>query len=92
MVLSKLFIIIAKIIIVPPINTLDGGISFRKIHTQRGAKIVSVSINKPMVTDFVDRDPIVMQINPNVSCGTPNKNPINISLFEKLNASIIINE
>ena len=65
--LSKLFIIIAKIIIAPPINTLEGGISFKNNQTQRGAKTVSVNINKPIVTDLVVRDPIVIQMKPNES-------------------------
>ena len=65
--LSKLFIIIAKIIILPPINTLEGGISFKNVHTHKGAKIVSVSINSPIVTDLVVLDPIVIHMNPNVS-------------------------
>ena len=67
MVLSKLFIIIAKIIIDPPIKTLIGGISFKNNHTHKGAKIVSVSINNPIVTDFVVLDPIVIQTKPKVS-------------------------
>ena len=69
----------------PPINTLKGGISFRKIHTQRGPNVVSVNINKPIVTDRVVLEPIVIQIKPKASWGTPNKNPIKISLFEKIN-------
>ena len=71
--------IIAKIIILPPINTLEGGISFKNVHTHKGAKIVSVSIKSPIVTDLVVLDPIVIQIKPNVSWGTPNKKPIKIS-------------
>ena len=59
--------IIAKIITVPPMNTLRGGISFKNNQTQRGAKIVSVSINKPIVTDLVVLEPIVIQTKPNVS-------------------------
>jgi hypothetical protein len=65
--LSKLLIIIAKIIIKPPINTLNGGISFKNNHTHNGAKIVSESINKPTVTERVVFDPIVIQIKPNVN-------------------------
>ena len=75
--------IIAKIIIVPPINTLKGGISLRNNHTHKGAKIVSTSINNPIVTDLVVLDPMVIQTKPNVSWGTPNKKPIRISLFVK---------
>ena len=63
----------------PPINTLKGGISFLNAQTQIGAKIVSVSISRPIVTDLVDLEPIVIQMNPNVSWGTPSKNPIKIS-------------
>ena len=69
----------------PPINTLKGGISFRKIHTQRGPNVVSVNINKPIVTDRVVLEPIVIQIKPKASWGTPKKNPIKISLCEKWN-------
>ena len=65
--LSKLFTIIAKIIIAPPINTLEGGISLRNSQTQRGAKTVSVNINKPIVTDLVVLEPIVIQMKPNES-------------------------
>ena len=49
---------------IPPMNTLEGGISFKNNHTQRGAKIVSVNINKPIVTERVVFEPIVMQIKP----------------------------
>ncbi len=84
--------IIAKTIIVPPIKTLKGGISLRNNHTQKGAKIVSVSINKPMVTDLVVLDPIVIQTKPKVSWGTPNKKPIKISLFVKLKSLVIKKE
>ena len=73
----------------PPIKTLVGGISFRNNHTQRGAKIVSVSINKPMVTERVVLEPIVIQIKPKLSWGTPNKNPIKISWFVKSKDSTI---
>ena len=60
-------------------NTLKGGISFRNNHTHKGAKIVSVSINKPIVTERTVLEPIVMQIKPKPSWGTPNKNPIKMS-------------
>ena len=73
----------------PPINTLKGGISFKNNHTHKGAKRVSVNINKPIVTDAVVLDPIVIQIKPKVSCGTPKKNHIKISLLEKLKVSAI---
>ena len=73
--------IIANIIIEPPINTPKGGISLINIHTHKGAKIVSVSINKPTVTDLVVREPMVIHIKPKVSWGTPNKKPIKISLL-----------
>ena len=76
----------------PPINTLEGGISLKTNQTHKGAKIVSVNISNPIVTDFVVLEPIVMHIKPNVSWGTPNKKPIRISLLEKLNESTIINE
>ena len=92
MVLSKLLIIIAKIIIDPPIKTLIGGISFKNNHTHNGAKMVSASINNPIVTDFVVIDPIVIHTKPNVSWGTPSKKPIKISLFEKLKSLVIKNE
>ena len=70
-------------IIVPPIKTLIGGISFLKIQTHIGAKIVSVNIRSPIVTERVVLEPIVMQINPKLNWGTPSKKPIKISLFEK---------
>ena len=81
---------IANIIINPPIKTLAGGISFKNNQTQKGANKVSDSINKPTVTDAVDLEPIVIQINPKVNCGTPSKNPIKISLDEKLKLLVII--
>ena len=43
----------ADIIIAPPINTLIGGTSFKKIQTQIGANIVSSNINRPTVTALV---------------------------------------
>ena len=58
---------IADIIITPPIKTLAGGISSKNSHTQKGANKVSDNINKPTVTDAVDLEPIVMQINPKVN-------------------------
>ena len=67
--------IIAKIITLPPINTLKGGISLRNNHTHKGAKIVSTSINNPIVTDLVVLDPIVIQTKPNVSWALLTKNP-----------------
>lgn len=51
-------------------------------QTHNGAKIVSVSISNPIVNEGVVLEPIVMQINPKVNCGTPNRKPINISLVE----------
>lgn len=48
----------------PPINTLNGGISFKKNHTQIGANKVSVNIKSPIVVEGVVLDPIVIQINP----------------------------
>ena len=74
--LSKLFNIIADIITHPPISTLKGGISFKNNHTQIGANKVSVNIKRPIVAEGVVLDPIVMQINPKASCGTPRKNPL----------------
>ena len=62
--LSKLFNITAEIIIAPPINTLIGGTSLRKIQTQIGAKIVSSNINNPTVTAGVVLEPIVTQMKP----------------------------
>ena len=38
---------------------------FKNNHTQTGAKIVSVSINNPIVTERVVLEPIVIQIKPN---------------------------
>ena len=79
--------IIATMMTAPPINTLKGGISFKNNQTQIGPKSVSVSINKPIVAEAVDLEPIVMQINPRANWGTPNKNPIKISWLEKLKDS-----
>ena len=73
----------------PPIKTLNGGISFKNNHTQTGAKIVSVSINNPIVTERVVLEPIVIQIKPKPSWGTPNKNPIKISWVVKFKDSTI---
>ena len=84
--------IIAKIIILPPINTLKGGISLRNNHTHKGAKIVSTSINNPIVTDLVVLDPMVIQTKPNVSWGTPNKKPMKISLLVKFKSFVMKNE
>ena len=69
----------APIMIAPPINTLIGGISFKNNHTQTGANKVSVNIKSPTVVDAVDLDPIVIQIKPKASWGTPRKKPILIS-------------
>ena len=74
----------ADIIIAPPINTLIGGTSFKKIQTQIGANIVSNNINRPTVTALVVFVPIVTHINPKASWGTPNKKPIRISFDEKV--------
>jgi hypothetical protein len=81
--LSKLFKIIASIITAPPINTLKGGISFKNSQTHIGAHNVSESISSPIVAEGVDLDPIVIQIKPNASCGTPRKKPIKISWLVK---------
>ena len=63
----------------PPMNTLNGGISFKNNQTQRGAHSVSESIRMPTVTALVVLDPIVIQIKPKASWGTPNMKPIKIS-------------
>ena len=65
--LSKLFRIIAEIIIAPPINTLKGGISFKNTQTQIGAQRVSININSPTVAEAVVLEPIVMQIKPSAN-------------------------
>ena len=65
--LSKLFSIIAVIIIHPPIITLKGGISFKNNQTHIGANSVSVNIRRPIVVEGVVLDQIVMQINPKAS-------------------------
>ena len=88
---SKVLKITAITIIPPPKKTLVGGISFINNQTQSGAQRVSDSINKPTVTDWVVLDPIVIQIKPKVSWGTPNKKPIKISWFVKFRDSAIIN-
>ena len=72
---SKLFRTIAIIIVMPPKKTLVGGISLINNQTQRGANTVSVSISNPIVNERVVLEPIVIQIKPKVSCGTPNKKP-----------------
>ena len=77
--LSKLFKIIAVIIINPPIKTLAGGTSFKNNQTHTGANKVSVNIKSPTVVDAVDLDPIVIQIKPKANWGTPSKKPILIS-------------
>ena len=74
--MSTLFITIASIMTAPPIKTLNGGISFKNIHTHIGANKVSVSINSPIVAEGVVLDPIVMHIKPNANCGTPRRKPI----------------
>ena len=79
--------IIAVIIIIPPISTLNGGISFKNNQTQIGANKVSVSIKRPIVAEGVVLDPIVIQINPKASCGTPRKKPIKISFLVNINDS-----
>ena len=63
----------------PPINTLNGGISFKNNQTHTGANKVSVNIKRPIVADGVVLDPIVIHIKPNANCGTPRKKPINKS-------------
>ena len=62
--LSKLFNIIAKMMTVPPRNTLIGGISLRNSHTHSGPQSVSINIKRPTVAEGVVLDPIVIQINP----------------------------
>ena len=85
--LSKLLRIIAKIITAPPINTLKGGISFKNNHTHKGPQSVSININKPTVAEAVVREPMVIQIKPKANCGTPNKNPMNMSCKVNTNDS-----
>ena len=58
--LSKLFNINAEIMTTPPINTLNGGISFKNNHTQRGAHKVSINIKIPTVADSTVLDPIAV--------------------------------
>ena len=62
--LSRLFRITAEMMIAPPTNTLIGGTSLRKSHTQTGAKIVSNNINKPTVTAGAVLEPLVTHIKP----------------------------
>jgi hypothetical protein len=57
-------------IILPPMNTLKGGISFKNSQTHIGAHSVSESIRSPIVVEGVDLDPIVIQIKPKANCGT----------------------
>ena len=77
----------ANIITAPPINTLNGGISFKNSQTHIGAHNVSESIRIPIVVEGVDLDPIVIQINPKANCGTPRKKPIKISCLVKIKDS-----
>ena len=55
---------IAEIIILPPIITLVGGISFIKSQAHSGPKTASVSIKIPTTAAGVVRDPMVIIINP----------------------------
>ena len=67
LLLSKLLRTIAAIITAPPINTLNGGISFKNNQTHIGPNKVSVNISNPIVVEGVDLDPIVMHIKPNAN-------------------------
>ena len=78
---------IANIITVPPIKTLKGGISFKKIQTHIGPQIVSININNPIVADVIVLEPIVMHIKPSANCGTPKKKPIRMSWLVNLKDS-----
>ena len=66
-------------IIKPPKTTLKGGISFKNSHTHKGPQRVSISISNPTEAEDIDLEPMVMQINPNANCGTPNRNPMKMS-------------
>ena len=68
-------------------NTLNGGISFKNNHTQRGAHKVSININIPTVDDSTVLDPIVIQMKLTANCGTPRRNPIKRSCLVNSNDS-----
>ena len=75
----------------PPKKTLIGGISFKNNQTHIGPNNVSVSIKRPIVVEGVVLDPMVIQMKPNASCGTPRKKPIKISWLVKTKDSDRIN-
>ena len=76
----------------PPINTLNGGISFKNIHTQKGPSKVSVNISNPTTTAGVDLAAITMQIKPKACWNVPNKKPINKLCLDISYVSDIKNE
>ena len=76
MLLSKLLRTIAEIITAPPINTLNGGISFKNNQTHIGPNKVSVNIRSPIVVEGVVLDPMVMHINQMLIEGHQEKNPL----------------
>ena len=63
-----------NIIIAPPIITINGGISFIKIHAHIGPRIASTNINIPTIAAGVFLDPIVIQIKPKPIWKVPSKN------------------
>ena len=63
----------------------------KNIQTHIGPNKVSVNISNPIVAEGVVLEPIVMQIKPNASWGTPRKKPIKISWLVKIKDSDKIN-
>ena len=55
----------AKIIIVPPNKTTNGGFSFTNSQAHKGPRTASVNIIIPTKAAGVDRAPIVIKINRN---------------------------
>ena len=62
-------------IIDPPINEIDCGISSKKIHAQNGPSTASVIIKIPTIADKVFFAPIVMKIKPSPTWKKPAKKP-----------------
>ena len=59
--------------IVPPIITINGGVSFINIHAHIGPRIASSSINIPTIAAGVFLEPIVIQMKPKPIWKVPSK-------------------
>ena len=66
---------IAEIMMLPPIITLIGGISFIKSQAHSGPKTASVSIRTPTTAAGVVWDPMVIIINPKPIWKIPARSP-----------------